>query len=110
MINKIKVSFAFSILSPPMDPLRSRKNIYYPFALSTFISNFLPAIEALYASSTLRWQNFGTKESIAVDPESVFPRTKLGNSISFVVKLNTNPLLSLVYSEIVNLVLVFSSF
>ena len=102
MINKSKASFAFSILPPPIDALRSRKKMYYPFALSTFVSIFMSALEALYASSTLRWQNFGIKESIAVDPESVLPTTKLGNSASFVVKLNTNPVFSKVSSEIVN--------
>lgn len=40
-INKIRDSFAFSILFPCMDPLQSNKNINSPFALFKSISKFI---------------------------------------------------------------------
>ena len=78
-MKSIKASFAFSILFPPIEPLLSSRKIYYPFAFSMSVSTFLPATEALYASSMLRLQNLGMKESIAVDPASVLPKTELGS-------------------------------
>ena len=78
-MKRIKAYFAFSILLPPIDPLLSNRKMYYPFAFSISVSTFFPATEALYASSMLRLQNLGMKESIAVDPASVLPKTELGS-------------------------------
>lgn len=36
-MKRIKASFAFSILGPPIDPLRSIRNMYYPLAFSMSI-------------------------------------------------------------------------
>ena len=47
LINKTSASFAFYILLPPIDPLRSNKKMYSPFAESISPSRVLPSIDAL---------------------------------------------------------------
>ena len=73
--NKIKADFAFVILDPPIEPLRSKKKIYSPFAALISVYNYFLANEAFIASSTFSSQNLGMKESITVELTSVLPRT-----------------------------------
>ena len=84
-MNKIRACFAFSILLPSIDPLRSSKKIYYPRALSISVSYGLPVTEALYASSSFKVQNLGINEIAAVELRSVRPRIYEGSSKSSVV-------------------------
>ena len=58
----------------------------------------------------LRLQNLGMKESMAVEPASVLPKTELGSSKSSVVKLKVKSLFGTHDSVIVNYVIVFESF
>lgn len=78
LINKIKAYLALFILLPYIEPLRSSRNTYYPFAEFISTSNILPYKNALYASFMLSGQNLGMKESIAVELLSLLPKTQLG--------------------------------
>jgi len=93
-----------------MEPLLSNKKMYYPLALSISVSKFFPATEALYASSMPKSQNLGIKDSIAVEPTSVLPKTELGSWKSSVVKVNVKSLFGTHDLVITNSDRVFASF
>ena len=74
----IKAYTAFSIFSTCIDPLLSRRNMYYPFASFTSVYVLFPFNEALLASSRLRFENLGINDRTAVDAASVFPNAEFG--------------------------------
>ena len=73
-----KAYIAFSIFSTCIDPLLSRRNMYYPFASFTSVSVLFSFNEALRASSRLRFENLGINDRTAVEVASVFPKAKFG--------------------------------
>ena len=57
----------------------------------------------------VKLQNLGMKESIAVEPASLFPKTELGSSKFSVVNVNMKSLLGMHLFSKVNSIFVFES-
>jgi len=75
---KDRAYFALSIRTFPIEPLLSRRKMYYPLALSISHSKSFPSSCILTASLICRLQHFGIKDTAAQKLMSVRPRIAVG--------------------------------